>query len=304
MLERVLQDLANHLLPSAVEEILVVENGSRDETESVCKRYDTEIPLRYHFVEEPGKSHALNAALELTRATLLVLLDDDVRLEPGTVGAFVDGASRFGPGHFFGGPLVPEYEEGPPPAWLAPWHTTCVVGWDLGAQEQPHDEFIGTNWAAFREDLLQAGGFVRGLGPNADFRTVGQEVEMQKRLVDRGCKGIYLPGAGIQHHVRANQCTLAWLRQRWRQQSSSQVLLSPEHLEVPQIGGVPRFLWRQYVTELVKATAARMTGPHTERRMRAELRLAWTAGKVRGYRRLARAGAFVVPQGQAGDAVL
>jgi glycosyltransferase involved in cell wall biosynthesis len=132
LLDRVLADLVAAPLSDAVTDILVVENGDPDDTRSVCERYSDAIPLRYHHVPESGKSNALNVALGMTEADFVIQLDDDVRVEPGTVGAYVEAARRFGPGHFFGGPVSPEYEGAPPAAWLRPWLTSCVVGWDLG----------------------------------------------------------------------------------------------------------------------------------------------------------------------------
>ncbi len=290
LLDRVLADLAAAPLPDAVTDILVVENGDPDDTRSVCERYSDAIPLRYHHVSESGKSNALNVALALTDADFVIQFDDDVRVDPGTVRAFVDVAGRLGPGHFFGGPVSPEYEGAPPAAWLRPWLTTCVVGWDLGREERPYHEFLGANWAAFRSDLLAAGGFLTGLGPSATYRTVGEEVEMQQRLTDAGCRGVYVPEAGVQHFVRREQCTLGWLKRRWSQHSLSQVMLSPMYIDAPSIAGAPRFLWRQWLSDWGKVLAARLTGPRSERRLRLERVLALTRGQIAGYRRVREVG--------------
>lgn len=299
-LERVLRDLAEDRLPDELREVLVVENGRRDGTEEICGRYRGDLPVRYHFVPEPGKSNALNVALDLTEADFIVLYDDDVRVASGNLAAFVDGARRYGPGHFFGGPVQPEYAGEPPPDWIRPSLTTCVLGWSLGDEERPHDEFLGANWAAFRRDLLDAGGFVRGLGPNAEFRTVGQEVEMQERLLERGAQGIYLPGAVVRHHVPEHQCTLRWARKRRYQQHMSRILLAPRHRDAPSIAKIPRFLWRQSVTEILSVIAARLTGPRTRRRVRLEMKLAETIGQMAGYRRLRQGRGLVPPTGREG----
>ena len=292
LLERVLADLASAPLPGELREVLIVENGRRDGTEAICERYAGQIPVSFHFVDEPGKSNALNVALHLTDAPYIVFYDDDVRVDPGGPEAFVDGARRYGPGHFFGGPVRPEYAGEPPADWMRPWFTTCVIGWSLGDEEQPHDEFLGANWAAFRSDLLAAGGFVRGLGPKGESRTLGEEVEMQERLLARGARGIYLPNASVQHYVPEHQCTLSWLRKRWYQQRMSRVLLAPEHLDAPQIADVPRFLWRQLIGDTARTLAARVTAPRTKHRMLIEMKLAATMGQMAGYRRVRREGGF------------
>ena len=65
---------------------------------------------------------------------------------------------------------------------------------------------------------------------------------------------------------------------RWRLLSLSRVLLTPTYMHAPKLAGVPPYLWRQYVTQLTRATAARLTKPRSADRMRLEMALAATLG--------------------------
>lgn len=292
LLGRVLGDLASALLPDELLEVLVVENGGQAGAEGVCEAFVGALPVRYLFVAESGKSNALNTALDRSAASFIVFYDDDIRVDADNLKAFVDGARRYGPGHFFGGPVWPEYAGAPPVEWIRPWLDRSIVGWSLGEEEQPHHEFLGANWAAFRRDLLAAGGFVAGLGPSTEFRTLGEEVEIQERLADLGGRGIYLPRASVQHYVPEDHCTLRWAKQRRSRQHLSRVLLSPKHLDAPKIAGVPRFLWREYARDLVRVLAARLRAPRTPHRVQMEMKLAETAGRIAGYRRMRVNGAI------------
>jgi GT2 family glycosyltransferase len=234
----------------------------------------------------------------MTDAELVIQFDDDILVEPATIPAYIRAAREFGPGHFFGGPVVPDYEADPPPAWLQPWLTSCVVGWDLGEEQQPHDEFLGANWAAFRSDLLSAGGFLNELGPTGAHRTVGEEIEMQGRLTRNGCRGVYLPDARVHHFVREEQCTMRWLRNRWYEHSLSSVMLSPDHIDAPFVAGAPRFLWRRWLTDVVRLSVARLGSPGGDRRMTLERGFAFTRGQIDGYRRVGRSGPIVAPAGE------
>jgi len=299
LVERLLRNLAAIGLSDSVIEIMVVENGEPDETRAICEEYADAIPVRYHHLSEPGKSRALNTALEMTDAELVIQFDDDVRVDPRTIQSFVRAGLDLGPGHFFGGPVAPEYEGEPPPVWLRPWLTSCVIGWDLGEEQQPQNEFLGANWAAFRVDLLAAGGFLADLGPRGAHRTVGEEVEMQRRLTRNGCTGVYLPDARVHHLVREEQCTVRWLRKRWYEHSLSRVLLSPDQMDAPHVAGAPRFLWRRWITDLLQLTVARFASPAGKRRMTLERSLAFTQGQIEGYRRVRRSGHFMAPEGEA-----
>src|SRR5262249_38258439 len=76
-------------LPAAVAavpvgvELIVVDNGSTDNTEVVIDEWKSRLVGLIHLREpQPGKSRALNQALRQARAPVLVFIDDDVQLPP------------------------------------------------------------------------------------------------------------------------------------------------------------------------------------------------------------------------------
>ncbi len=78
-------------------EIVVVDNGSTDETAAVIQdwiRANT-VPVQPLFEPRPGKARALNRALRVARGELLAFTDDDCRLHPEYVNDLLrhDGAS-------------------------------------------------------------------------------------------------------------------------------------------------------------------------------------------------------------------
>ena len=54
----------------------------------------------------------------------------------------------------------------------------------------------------------------------------------------------------------------------------ARALLAQESYEGPRIASVPRFLWRSYAEQLVRVLGDRLLRPHTEERVRSEVRLA------------------------------
>src|SRR5207245_10170524 len=97
------------------------DNGSTDHTRAVVARAAacrSAPSIRCVYVEPPGKSHAVNAALQETRGGLIAFTDDDVLPEPG----WIDGLVRaFEDPHvdFVAGRILPRWEEAPP-AWMSP----------------------------------------------------------------------------------------------------------------------------------------------------------------------------------------
>lgn len=285
LLARTIESIGLDPDPGGPLEVVIVENGEAAGVRQICDETSIGYPLRYLYVAEPGKSNALNVAIRQSDAELVVMFDDDVVVAPGTVAAYRDAARRHGPGHFFGGPFDAEYEA-PPPEWLVPHLPRSATGWSLGSNEQTVNgpDFIGVNWAVFRQDVLDAGGFSPHRGPNARFRTIGQEEEMQQRLLAGGAEGVYVPGARVRHFVPRERCNVEWaLDRRYRSYLTFQLARTnrPNHAS---IAGIPLWLWKQTMLDGARVLADRLRGRGWDQRIGHEMELAQDRGMIRGYR--------------------
>lgn len=283
-----LESLAANPDVSRLAGVLVLENGMRSGSEQVVHEFSEVLPLRYQFVEEANKQAALNFGLVSCDAEFIIFFDDDIRIGPETIRTYLDAAANYGPGHFFGGPVDPLYENGPPPDWLRDVLPYSAKGFDLGNAECSSNEFLGANWGAFMTDVQAAGGFSLGLGPNARLRTIGGETELQSRFASCGLKGLYLPAARVEHFVPGENCTVGWARQRRTRQHLSRTLARNELYKGPTIGGVPRYMWRMIGTQGLKVLFDRAFRPQTPRRARTEMRFAELWGQAMGQRLLSQ----------------
>lgn len=287
LLRRTLASLAAARLPGSVGEILVVENGGAHGAGDVAGTFAGRLPVRHYSLEEGNKSRALNDALRRTRADLVHFLDDDVRVAPGTVEAYVEAASRYGPGHHFSGPLVADWET-EPPEWLKRYLPASAIGWDQGDEEIYYDRpyFIGSNWSAFREDVLAVGGFREHIGPGSPSGAIGDEMELQQRLLDAGGRGVYLPEARIWHHVPPSACDFEWARRRQERMGLTYAVLGWPPKEGPHPEGAAG--WARLAGLSLKVLVARALGWSEERRAWLEMTRARTRGYLRGRRRARR----------------
>jgi GT2 family glycosyltransferase len=209
LLRRTLRSLANCQRPAEYGGTIVAENGRRSGLDRIVAEFGPEHRFQYFYSEPPNKSLALNRVLAQLGESLVVFTDDDVLVPAGTLAAYAAGAAGRSSGEFYGGPVVPDYEAEPPPAWLVPMLPRSAGGWQLPVgvkTEIQQPEFIGPNFAAFASDILAVGGFDTWLGPGSQMASPGEDTEIQAKLLAHGIRGYYLPAAEIRHRVRREAC--------------------------------------------------------------------------------------------------
>jgi glycosyltransferase involved in cell wall biosynthesis len=238
LLGRTLDSLVVCERPANYVSTIVIENGSRGGAEQTTSRFAESLNARYIHLEVGNKSAALNHVLNELRGHFLFLTDDDVRFDPQTLVAYARAAVA-GPGTYFGGPTEVDYECRPA-EWLIAYLPTSARGfrWTGTSDKVDRSGMMGFNWAAFADDLLRAGGFDINRGPGAASGSTGQEGEMQKRLLQHGVKGQYVPDALVWHYVPAERCDADWLIGRAHRHGVSRGIEMVRNGEVTSVGAL------------------------------------------------------------------
>jgi GT2 family glycosyltransferase len=281
LLARTLACLAECRRPEGFAGTLVVENGRRAGTERVVRNAPASLDVRYLFEPAGNKSKALNAALAQVDDGLVVFLDDDIRAGPDLLEVYARAARRAGAGQFFGGPVEPEYEEAPP-AWLLEFLPKSARGWRPRdpADVKRHPLFLGFNWAAFATDLRGVGGFSEHLGPGSDAG-MGDEREMQLRMVAAGLEAEYVPQALVHHWVPRDRCSPQWALERAYRHGVGRGLLTPEDRETLTIAGYPLALISQTMGRWWRFQVRRLGGDRA-RQFSAQVKYHRQRGILRG----------------------
>src|SRR4051812_43770347 len=107
-LRRTLDSLALMEFPAGTQcEIVVVDNGSSDDTASVIESFMGRLPLRHDVEPTPGVSHARNRAVAMAKGKFIVWTDDDVVADRQWLSAYVSAFRRWPETDLFGGKILP-----------------------------------------------------------------------------------------------------------------------------------------------------------------------------------------------------
>ena len=288
LLKSTLEALCNQISPGCTVEILVVDNGSIDETRQVVQAAAREsgIPITYLTESRPGKSHALNTAVAHARGDLLAFTDDDVLPSPKWLAAYTQAFSETG-ADYAAGRILPLWEAAPP-RWLTPaLHGVLAVG-DGGPQrlilKGVPDEImpIGANMAVRRHVLDRIGGWNPDLGKLKDTLRTGEDHEFALKLATAGFFGVYEPEADALHRVPADRLRLGYFF-RWCY-DNGRIEAGLEH-EYPSTTNyllrVPRYLWRRLAQDLA-STAFGIVSVNPRIASSAALRIVWLCGYLAG----------------------
>lgn len=263
-------------------EIIVVDNGSSDETESVAAEFEETFAgrLRYCRCGEQGLSHARNRAIAEARFPIIAFLDDDVQVHPGWLRTLADA---YASGNYaaVGGKAYLIYPHARP-RWLSDRDEGLLSKVDHGEQRRiaSAEELFGLNLSLRREWLDRVGLFRTDLGRTGTRLLGGEETELLGRMSRAGATLLYEPAAVVGHRVAPERLRRRWFLSRiyWGFRSEAQFMPDDE------VGwrGLARMGW--YAGRAIGACGVALgcRGPRSPQLFAAAKRLAAAAGKAIG----------------------
>jgi GT2 family glycosyltransferase/exo-beta-1,3-glucanase (GH17 family) len=179
-------------------EVIVVNDGSKDNTLEIIKDYG----FRIITTENKGLSSARNTGMNAAKGEIVAYIDDDAIPDPHWLTYLA--ATFLTTNHVgVGGPNLPPPGDGPIADCVAnsPGGPIHVLLTDTEAEHIP-----GCNMAFRREALQAIGGF------DTQFRIAGDDVDVCWRLQQRGWTLGFSPAAMVWHH-RRNSVKAYWKQQ-------------------------------------------------------------------------------------------
>jgi glycosyltransferase involved in cell wall biosynthesis len=261
-------------------EVIVVDNNSSDDTKSVVERFREFLNIAYIFEEKTGQSNARNTAIRESKGEILVWTDDDVIVEPDWVCRLLACHDTLEADVVFGR-VLPMWETNPP-NWFSKIFYPRFAILDLGDESfvSTSECGFGVNHSARRSVYNLIGEFRTDFG----IRPVSYRGEASSKYAAGGGedtffffeahrKGLvvaYCGSAIVNHFIPADRCEKEYYRRRvWH--SRKQCLIAIENDMSPRIFGIPRHLFRRFISNLIdyaKATITRQVDIQFDRELK------------------------------------
>ena len=196
-------------------EVLVVDNGSQDDTARVVRRHAArDARIRYVLETRPGASCARNAGIARAAAPIVAFIDDDVRPRHDWVASIAAAFAAHPDIDCIGGRVEPRWPCAPP-RWLtrALWAPLALQVERAGSRVIDRDHasacLITANFACRAGVFQDVGGFA------PEYRR-DEDRELNLRMWRAGKRGLYIDSvvafAEIQRERLTKPYHRAWYR--------------------------------------------------------------------------------------------
>jgi len=206
-----LSSLAAQVEPHERFHVIVVDNGSSDDTKDVVSS-ESRLPVSYVFEPRLSLNAARNAGYTAARHAYVAHIDADCEVDPHWVARLLDRIAQDAP-DLVGGPYAP-----PPRQSLPAWFDPAFRSMSHGSEPRwlgPGEFLSGGNMTWRRTLVHRLGGFPEDAGLVGRGLRRGDEVVMQIAAWthEPTLRVRYDPALGIWHAVRPHEMGLRyWVR--------------------------------------------------------------------------------------------
>ena len=198
-------------------EIIVVDNGSTDNTKQVVEDLNQQYNngIRYLYEAHPGLHIGRHLGAKHAHGEILLYGDDDIIASPDWVKEIRACYSRKEVGTV-GGKIMPKFEV-PPPKWVRFFDSGYLSLLDLGDKylEINTKEIYGCNLSIRKDVLFELGGFHPDAMPQNLIKYRGDgETALMSKVVEAGYKTVYNPKAYVYHVIPSSRLTIDYFKRR------------------------------------------------------------------------------------------
>jgi glucosyl-dolichyl phosphate glucuronosyltransferase len=210
-----LRSVCEQDFPSDAFEIIIVDNGSTDETHQVASRFAADgFPCKYVFEPILGLPSARNTGAKVSIGEFLVFLDDDALADSNWLTAWEVAHQQTSNQLAILGGRSELFWECKRPDWitddLLPYLSDTTHLGQIRKTLEIFEYPVGVNFSIKRNQLIKIGGFDSRLTPYGN-----DEIELCRRVRYQGGVVIYAPEARVKHRVGCERISLSYFLHRF-----------------------------------------------------------------------------------------
>lgn len=200
-------------------EVLIIDNGSKDNTKQVVEERLDNARLKYIYEPVLGLSVARNTGAKASSGEILAYLDDDAVASEGWLQVLYEAYQSNPKLGIAGGKVTLLWPaKTNPPRWLSPGLASNLGAYDLGSSivsiKNPGLTPRGLNYSIRRSFLDEIGGFDTNLGRVGKNLLSNEELQMTELALEKGWEVAYLPDALVAHNVSPERLKRSWFLSR------------------------------------------------------------------------------------------
>lgn len=208
-----LRSVAAQKADKAIWECIVVDNNSTDHTRSNVETFidcNPDINLLYVLESQQGVSYARNRGITEAKGEIISYIDDDERIVPNFIDAYIDLFDRYPNAMYAGGKNISEFPSGRPD-WMSKYTEEPIAfPMDFGEEIKPFpkNKKPGTGNIAIRKEALGIVGiFNTDLGRVGNNTSGGEDFDMFERMEAHKLDCYYVPQAIMYHIISESKLT-------------------------------------------------------------------------------------------------
>lgn len=206
-----LRSLSEQSVEPSLYEVLVIDNGSTDQTYTLAEEFIGRYP-NFSIVREKnqGLSHARNSGWREASGEYVAYIDDDAVAPADWVFQIKSFIGRKPHVAAFGGPYD-AFSLVSVPDWFPPDYGVLNHGEDERPIVFGKEWITGTNMIFKRNLFVELCGFDVGLGMSGDKISYGEEARFLTELHKNNIPIYYVPNVKVRHLVADYKMKLIWL---------------------------------------------------------------------------------------------
>lgn len=217
-LDKAINSVMKQTLEASEYEVIVVDNGSTDGTETLVRHHSAKFaPIRYVYEPNLGLSHARNAGINSASAEICAFLDDDAIASSNWLENGLRYFDKFGVDiGLLGGKINPIWQSRKPD-----WLPDSMLGYYTVLQSTsrcdstlPGCNIFGANMWLRKVAAIRAGGFPTQLGRKGNALLSKEETALRAFIEELGFISVYAPDVSVDHLIPEERLRKKWLYSR------------------------------------------------------------------------------------------